>query len=320
METSTYYPFRSQAVKDSCLAYLDSLVAKQWPIESETRTVPTTFGLTFVRISGPASAPPLVLLHGAGSTSLMWAPNIEALSAEYRTIAVDQIGEFGRSICTRPPQSMDDLLSWMNELFDGLELRGSFNLAGLSYGGALAALYALRFPGRVNKAVLLAPGNTVLRIGTVTLVRLMLAAVAVRRCVPSMIRWMFADMARKDPEWAEATIELLSTSLGSLQPHKVPFPPVLTDAEWGSLRAPTLFLVGEHEVIYSAQKAVRRLKRVAPQVIAEIVPGAGHDLSFVQAAMVNQRIIEFLRSEHTAASASKNSSTRVSISDASWVR
>jgi len=72
---------------------------------------------------------------------------------------------------------------------------------------------------------------------------------------------------------------------------------VLTDTEWGSLRPPTLFLAGENEVIYSAEKAVRRLKRVAPQVTAEIIPAAGHDLPFRQTAAVNKRILQFLKEE-----------------------
>jgi pimeloyl-ACP methyl ester carboxylesterase len=78
-------------------------------------------------------------------------------------------------------------------------------------------------------------------------------------------------------------------------------PPVLSDAEWRGLRPPTLFLVGEDEVIYSAQKAVCRLKRVAPQVTAGIVPGAGHDLTFCQTAMVNERVLQFLRGERAPA-------------------
>jgi pimeloyl-ACP methyl ester carboxylesterase len=40
---------------------------------------------------------------------------------------------------------------------------------------------------------------------------------------------------------------------------------------------------------------VRRLKRVAPRITAEIIPGAGHDLIIVQAARVNQRILQFLQ-------------------------
>jgi len=86
----------------------------------------------------------------------------------------------------------------------------------------------------------------------------------------------------------------------NLQPRKVALPPVLTDDEWRSLRPPALFLVGEHEVIYSAEKAVRRLNRVAPGVTAEIVPGAGHDLTFVQAAWVNRRILELMKQEQPA--------------------
>ena len=50
---------------------------------------------------------------------------------------------------------------------------------------------------------------------------------------------------------------------------------------------PALFLVGEHEVIYSPDKAVAWLKRVAPSVTAEIVRDAGHDRTMVQAEAVS---------------------------------
>jgi pimeloyl-ACP methyl ester carboxylesterase len=304
METCTYSPYRSEAARDSCFAYLDSRAAREWPIASQERTVPTSYGPTFVRISGPTSAPPLVLLPGAATPSLMWVPNIQALSAQYHTFAVDQIGDFGRSICTKPLRRYNDLLAWLNEVFDGLDLRGGVNLAGISFGGALAAEYALHFPGRLNKVVLLAPGATVLGLRAEFVLRLIFAALASRRCLPSLIRWMFADSVRKDPEWVDATLEQLFMNMRSVR-RKIPNPKVWTDAEWGNLSVPTLFLVGEHETIYSAEKAVRRLKRVAPQVSAEIVPGAGHDLTFVQAAMVNQRIREFLKQERAASKMSR---------------
>ena len=144
------------------------------------------------------------------------------------------------------------------------------------------------------------PGATVLRPGIEFWVRLILAAIDHRRGLPSFVRWIFADTARKDPKWVEATLELLVINMRSLQRRKTPVPPVLTDAEWGSLRTPALFLVGEHEKMYSAEKAVSRLKRVAPEVIAEIVPGAGHDLTSARPAVVNQRILEFLKQERTA--------------------
>ncbi len=300
MRPSTCFPYRSEALRESFFAYYDSLAARQWPVASEERMVATSYGQTFVRITGPAGAPPLVLLPGAATTSLMWAPNIQALSQACRTIAVDQIGDLGRTTCVKPVRRFTDLFAWLNELFDALQPGDRINLAGLSYGGGLAAQYALHFPERLNKTILMAPGATVLRLKTQFMTRLILAAIAPRRCLPPLVRWMFADMARQDPKWISDTLEQLFVCMRSMQRRELPVPPVLTDAEWASWKVPTLFLVGEHEVIYNAAKAVRRLERVAPQVRAEIIPGAGHDLSFAQAALFNRRILEFLREESVA--------------------
>ncbi len=297
MNAAEYYPYRTEEARDLCFRYLDSLAARLWPIVSEERMVPTTFGATFVRVSGPPAAPMLVLLHGAGTTSLMWAPNIEALSTEYRTVAVDQIGEFGKSVCAKPVQSLQDLIAWLDELIGTIETRGRVSVIGMSYGGALAAQYALHFPERLEKVVLLAPGATVLRPPAEFWIRLIALGIARQRGLRAFFRWIFPDMARTDPQWIDSTIEQLALNMRSVQRHKTPIPPVLTDAEWRSLRTPALFLAGAHEVIYDPEKAVRRLQRVAPQVTMEIIPGAGHDLTFVQTAAVNERILQFLKGE-----------------------
>lgn len=294
MSIPEHYPYRSAEARELCLRALENLAASQWPAASEQRMVPTRFGATFVRITGPPEAPLLLLLHGAGSTSLMWAPNVAALSRQYRTVAVDQVGEFGRSACTMPPESMQDLMSWLDDLIAALQPRQPVTLVGMSYGGALAAQYALHAPGRLGKLVLLAPGATVLRPPAAFWLRLLVLALLRKRGLHWFFRWIFADMARRDPPWVQRTVDQLALNLASVQRHKVPMPPVLTGAEWARLSVPTLFLVGENEVIYSARKAVLRLRQAAPQVTAEIVPCAGHDLTFVQAEWVNGRILRFL--------------------------
>ena len=57
-----------------------------------------------------------------------------------------------------------------------------------------------------------------------------------------------------------------------------------------------LFLVGENEKIYSPQEALSRLRRTAPQIETALIPGAGHDLTAVRAALVSQKILEFFES------------------------
>jgi len=294
MPNCEYYPYRSEEARHRCFAHFDALAARKWPSGSREQMVETSYGRTLVRVTGPAAGRPLVLLHGAGATSLMWAPNVVALSEEFRTFAVDQIGEFGKSLCKKPVHSMADLLAWLDELFAVLDPGHAINLMGISYGGALAAQYALHFPAKVDSLVLLAPGNTVLRLRTAFWARLAFAAVSPRRGVPSFMHWVFADMAKRDPVWVESVVEEFFLNMESMERRRPVIPPVLTDAAWRSLAVPTLFLVGEHDVIYSPDKAIARLKRVAPSVTAEIVRDAGHDLTVVQAEAVNRRVLEFL--------------------------
>jgi len=64
MEISEYHPFKSRDTKEKYLNYYDAK-ANEWLIPSETRMVDTSYGQTFVRISGPEDGKPLVLLPGA---------------------------------------------------------------------------------------------------------------------------------------------------------------------------------------------------------------------------------------------------------------
>ena len=147
---TAYHPFRSATAKDRYLKVYD-MRAKKWPVDSEIRLEDTSYGKTFVRISGPVGAPPLVLLHGGGGNSLQWIPNIEALSKSYRAYAVDNIYDYGRSIYTQIIKHPDDFANWLDELFSVLELGNNINLMGLAYGGWITIQYALRLPERLNE-------------------------------------------------------------------------------------------------------------------------------------------------------------------------
>lgn len=296
MKITEYHPFKSAEAKEKYLKIYDTR-AKEWPIPSETRMIKTSYGQTFVRISGPVDASPLVLLPGAGSSSLMWIPNIESLSKDYRTYAVDNIYDYGRSIYSKPVKSPNDYNKWLDDLFDNLGFENDINLMGLSNGGWVTSQYALHSPERLNKIVLLAPVATVQSMSLKFLVRIFFFLVSFGYTTRSFMYWLLENSVKDENKriWIDQWIDDMLFGLKSFKFKLVPTPTVLKDDELESIKVPTLFLTGENEKIYSAQKAVQRLNRVAPQIKTEIIPNAGHDLTVAQTEIVNKKIIEFLK-------------------------
>jgi pimeloyl-ACP methyl ester carboxylesterase len=293
MEVPAYHPFRSAEAKATYLADYDRRT-ERWSVASEPRTLTTSQGRTFVRVSGPGDAPPLVLLHGAGGSSLAWIPNIRALSERHRTYAVDNICDHGRSVCTRPIESPADFVNWLDELFGALEL-GRINLMGLSYGGWLTSLYALSRPSQLNRIVLLAPGGVVLPARRGFWMRTILSQLPHRYFAKSYVSWLLGGKGEINRLAVERATDQLLLARRCFKRKRSVLPTVLEDEELRSIQVPTLFLIGENERLYSAQEAVQRLNSVAPHIKTEIIPDAGHDLTFVQAEMVNRKVLEFLK-------------------------
>jgi len=290
-----HHPFRSAEAKERWIAAMTVLEKSTWPVDSQPAYIDTSFGKTFVRICGPAAAPPLVLIHGIGGNSLMWAENIEALSKKFRTYAVDTVDDYGLSVYTRKPGSSKDYAKWLDELFSGLKIEDKVNLMGASYGGWLTAQYALHSPARVHKIILLGPACTVQPIGLSFYVRQFLMLLPFRYFKESFFAWVMEDSKKKDSSSFQKMVDSLEISMQCFKPKRsVVRPTVLSDEELQRISALTLFMVGENEKIYSHLKAIDRLNRVAPLTTKEIIPNAGHDLFTVQAEMVNRKALEFL--------------------------
>ncbi len=103
------------------------------------------------------SGAPLLLIHGSGPGVSAWANwrlVIPALSQHARVIAPDMVG-FGFS--ERRPGQRYDMPTWVAQLLgllDTLQIAQT-DLVGNSFGGALALAFAIRYPQRVRRLVLM---------------------------------------------------------------------------------------------------------------------------------------------------------------------
>lgn len=291
------HPFKSAAKMERYFAHYDER-ARNWPVPSETVYVETSWGQTFVRVSGPEQGKTLVLLPGANSTSLLWEPNVAAWSARHRVYAVDNIFDYGRSVNSRNLTQPGDFIDWLDQLFEGLGLNDDVNLLGLSYGGWIAGQYGLARPERLASVVLVAPAATVAWFSGDFIKKGISCMIPHPYFVKSMVQWALHDAAAGTPEErriVEDAAENAWLGLRSFKLRQMVHPTVLTDEEWRSFEVPVLFLVGENEVIYSITggEAVAKLNRVAPEIETELLTDCGHDLTLVQAERFNRRVLGF---------------------------
>jgi pimeloyl-ACP methyl ester carboxylesterase len=262
---------------------------KLWPVPVESFDVRTRFGPTHVHVSGPASAPPLLLLHGLGISSTMWYPNVAKLSRAYRVYALDTIGDKGKSVCTRSLRTQLDFVDWLDDVFGELQLE-KVNIIGMSYGGFLGLNLALAAPERLMKLILLAPAASLLPLLPQFYVPLMAARLLPG--LPATRNMMLRIFAQHDVN-ASPVVEQFLLKTDFQGDYNV-LPPVYPDEALRQIKAPTLLLIGAHEIIYDPQAALKRAANLIPNIQTHLIPGAGHALTLDQPELVNARLLEFL--------------------------
>lgn len=100
------------------------------------------------------SGPVVVLLHGFPLNRVMWAEQIQTLSAAHRVIAPDLRGH-GDSPAPDAVYTMDSMADDVVELLDGLGVAEPVVVGGLSMGGYVALAMALKHPCRLRGLMLI---------------------------------------------------------------------------------------------------------------------------------------------------------------------
>jgi pimeloyl-ACP methyl ester carboxylesterase len=97
---------------------------------------------------------PVLLGHSYLWDSSMWAPQIDALSSDYKVIVPDLWGHGQSGRLPESTHTLGDLATHAGRFLDVLGI-GQCAIVGLSVGGMWGAELALREPGRVKCLVMM---------------------------------------------------------------------------------------------------------------------------------------------------------------------
>lgn len=286
--------FRTANGQSRYFATYDSAL-KLWPIPYEEIYITTSYGQTHIISCGAKDASPLVLLHGGYASSTMWFPNIAHLAKRFHVLALDTIGEPGKSVPTKKNNTKSDLAAWLVGVLDELKIQQT-KIVGLSRGGWLVLNLAIHAPQRLGKIVLLSPAASfimlnrffstiagpVMHITTRFVAKIALYSWVTRGFI---VNELFAEQfitGLQSWNWA-----LAANGYSGVMPSVFP------DEELQQIQNPILMLIGDQDKL-NPPKVIEQAKRMIPQIETEIIPNAGHLLSMEQPKLVNTRVMNFL--------------------------
>lgn len=286
--------YRCAAGHAAMMAWYDAAL-HSLAVPVQTQTVRTEAGCTHLLTAGAPDAPPLVLLHGINVNALNWARQIERLAGHFRLIVPDVPGYAGRSAAVRLPYPGDAVARWLAGVLDALGVE-RVALAGASGGGQFALKFAAFYPARTRALALVNPCGLARYRWPLGLLRSQPMLDVIGWCGQQLASsGLAARLARANasPQAApaEATLALAYLLLRHYRRRRPPGP--LPAHELRCIQAPTLLLLGERDPYFAPAVLLRRARRLLPDLRAEVLPDAGHDMHNDRADAVGARLIAF---------------------------
>jgi len=257
--------------------------------------------LSAIDIHPEAAHRTLVFLHGYGGRARQWTRQLAVFSDENRVVALDLRGH-GGSDAPNSSYTMDEIQSDLDAALDRLQVRDKFVLIGHSFGGAIAAEYAVRHPDRLGRLVLISTaGEFSIYPWARTLLRL---PVTVLRPIRKVVR----------------------RSL-SAPPHVLKAFHNNTLSKWNGwslfrdIRTPTLVITGHRDRVFPHAVFDEVPKRI-PGAQHVAIPVSAHMVMLERADAVNRAIARFIdESDAKRSFAQRAVSTRETLMQARpWLK
>lgn len=244
--------------------------------------------------AGDSSKTTVILLHGLGAQAESWQLNIAALAQSYRVIAPDQIG-FGKSDKPLLKYRLGTYADFLDKFMAELKIEKA-HLVGNSMGGWVAGFYAIKYPAKVEKIVLVDAAGLMPK--EIDFDRIYQLNNSTRDEIRANLKLIFASPALANNE---ALVDQFMThrivandgyTINSLI-ESIKRKEDFLDNRLSEIKKPTLIVWGKQDGLIPVADAERFNKGIAGSQLV-VFDNCGHVPQFEKAADFNKRVLEFL--------------------------
>lgn len=246
------------------------------------------------------SGPHLILIEGLGVATWLWEKQIPDFSKHFTTVAYDNRGA-GQSDKPPGPYSISQMADDLAALMDSLKIAKA-HILGVSMGGFIAQDFALRYPTKVDKLVLVctsAGGPDHVPMSQETLAMFFYNEGSPRDIARKKLSLAYSENFMQNSEMVEHLIDL---RLRNPQPPHAYLAQISAGAAFNlsdkvqNISAPTLILAAENDRLVPVANAHNLAKKI-PNSQLKIYGGLGHQFFVEIPEPFNKDVIDFLKSE-----------------------
>lgn len=242
--------------------------------------------------------PPVLCAHGSLMDRSMYAPQLDALSDDYRIAAYDLRARTERY---HPRYDLWDLVEDCRAVMEGLDMDKPV-LVGMSMGGFMALRFAMEYADQLSGLVLIDsmaephdPDDVELYRGMVEEVRD--EAVAPRSLAETVTHFLFGETTREEnPELVEHWVDRWATYPGEALYYEIESwldRGDVTD-DVADLDIPALVIHGEEDPSIDPEHGDQTAEELDANL--EMIPEAGHTSNLERPELVNEAMRDFLES------------------------
>lgn len=224
-----------------------------------------------------AGGPALVFLHYWGGSSRTWQHVVDALSPDYRIVAIDQRG-WGKSAAPEAGYALSDLADDVLAVVDALALE-SYILVGHSMGGKVAQLVASRRPRGLRGLrglVLVAPAPPTPLALPLDARQGMVHAYDSRESIVATVQQVLAPDGLSDRDLDTVIADSLAGALQARTAWPLATSQEDITADMPKIDVPVIVITGEHDRVDPPEVLLRELLPRIPQARLVVLPGVGH--------------------------------------------